>query len=61
MTAGSSTVASIREGARAANELLGHVSELVSGVKEHAGKVTTLAVQIEDRDRRAAGSLGRTS
>ena len=57
----SSTVSSVREGARAANELLAHVSELVAGVKGHAGKVTTLAARIEARDSTDAGSWGGAS
>ena len=54
---GSSTVASMQDGAIVANKLLQCISELASGVKQQANQVTALAAEIEDRDKQDAGRL----
>lgn len=58
---GSSNVSSIVDGAKVANETLKNISELISGVKDEAGKVTALAAEIESRDGRDAGGWGAIS
>lgn len=50
----SSNVSGMLDGARVANETLKNVTELISGVKSEAAKVTALAAEIEARDDRDA-------
>ncbi|WP_157696917.1 hypothetical protein [Leifsonia sp. 21MFCrub1.1] len=45
--------------AGAADRVLRDLSALVSSVAEQAGKVSTLAALIEDRDAEDAGAIGR--
>ncbi|MGH1522978.1 hypothetical protein ACRAWC_02350 [Leifsonia sp. L25] len=54
----SSNVSGMLDGARVANETLRNVTELISGVKSEAAKVTALAAEIEARDDRDAASWG---
>lgn len=54
---GSSNVASIQDGAQVANNVLGIISELLSGVKVQAANVPALALEIENRDRQDAQEL----
>jgi hypothetical protein len=55
--AGSTTVASVHNGAKAADRVLEDVSTLISSVKEQAGKVTALAATMEARDALDARTL----
>jgi hypothetical protein len=56
-TVGSATIASVLNGATAADRVLEDVATLISSVKEQAGKVTTLAATMEARDAHDAGAL----
>lgn len=55
--AGSTTVVSVHNAAKVADRLLEDICLLISDVKEHAGKVTTLAATMEARDAQDAGTL----
>lgn len=59
VSAGASTVAGMHAAAGAADRVLRDLSALVSSVAEQAGKVSTLAALIEDRDAEDAGAMGR--
>ena len=48
---GSSNVAGMTAGEKAANKVLKHVAELVSGAKSQADGVTSLASSIANRDK----------
>lgn len=54
---GSSNISSMKDGTIVANKVLTCISELVSGVKGQADKVTALATEIEERDSQDAGSF----
>lgn len=55
---GTSNVPGMKNGVKVADNVLSVVSELVSGVKGQANGVTALATEIEERDKRAAASVG---
>lgn len=55
--AGSTTVVSVHNAAKAADRLLEDISTLISDVKEQADKVAALAATMEARDTQDAGTL----
>jgi hypothetical protein len=55
--AGSTTVVSVENAAKAADRVLDDVSTMISDIKEQAGRVTALAMTMEARDAEDAGTL----
>ena len=54
---GSSNIASMKEGAEIADQVLHRISELLSSLKKQAQGVPALAAAIEERDRQDSMSL----
>ena len=53
---GSSTISCMRDGVGVAHQIMKDMSMMVSDLKSQAGRVTTLATEIEDRDNHDAGT-----
>ena len=58
VSVGSSTVSSMKNGARFANKVVGDVSHFIAGVRAEADRVVALAKKVEARDKQDALRLG---